>query len=133
MYSAGQLRLYANLRRHVAVVGTPGLGTTIGVQSWSQAPFTSLPLPTVALLGLGLATPPVTLPPFGQLRLDAASMLLLSMLLTTNGAAMTNLAIPNLPSLAGLPIYLQSVVEGRDVHGSPELRFTNALRLTLHP
>jgi hypothetical protein len=89
------------------------------------------PLLLVSFVGFSLVPTPLPTP-FGMLRLDPANVVLLPGTATATSLA-SPLAIPNVPALNGARLYFQSLVEGRDLHGNPELRLTNAMGETLRP
>lgn len=129
----GQSRIYANLTRHVSVPEFSRVGGTLRVLTHAAAHRITAGLQTTTFASLGLASSPITLPPYGTLRIDPASAITLSSGLTTPStrAFETNVPIPPDTGLRGASIYLQAIVEGRDLSGQPEFRFTNALRETL--
>jgi hypothetical protein len=135
--NAGQTRLLANLTRHVSIDGPPRLGTTQVVRTWTLPPTQMQTAPRLAVTyaSFGLLPSAVALPPFGNVQIDPTSIVQFSagLVAPTAGNLAANLVIPNTPTLAGLSIYFQAIVEGRTSTGAPELRLTNALGQTLRP
>ncbi len=100
------------INRHRDLVpGQPAIGQPWTPVVWSQPGYATGPHFTglgVSLVGL---TSPFPLPPFGELAIDLNVGVVFSGMTTLPGSASPfALAIPNQPTLVGLPLFLQGIV-----------------------
>jgi hypothetical protein len=70
---------------------------------------------------------------FGVVGIDPATAVPLAAGLTTNGSFLATLSIPANAAFLGQLVTAQSIVEGRDALGQPELRLTNVVGQPLTP
>ncbi len=114
-----------NLHRHVTNVAPPAPGAVWNLEFASQPGYgTTL---RAALLGIGFGALPgaVEVPPWGSLWLDtnAPTLYLPFYFQPLDAPLPVSIAIPALPGLSGLPIFVQGLVE--EPPGLPFAHFTN--------
>lgn len=127
----GSYDLFLNRQRQIAVPRLPVLGGTLQVDVHAAAASTASPAFGVVMIASALR--PAPMPFWGVLRVDLAAVFATEGLLVdpTTGVASLRGAVPNVPALAGLDVYLQALV----LHDQnvANWRFTNAVRETLVP
>ena len=110
---------WVNLLRHVDAAAAPQRGGIYDVSLHGRPGSAATPGLLFAALG-SIALP---LPGYGTLRLDPASMTLLGAAASTSPAHTVQLAVPNVPALAGTTLHLQAAV----LDPLDGLRLTNAI------
>lgn len=129
----GHMQLFANTRRHVSANAWLHVGGSASIVTRAVAangPASLLACTFAATAGLPAS---LSVPPFGELWLDPSAIVILASGFTVGSAFTSSVAIPNDPGLVGIPLYFQSLVEGRTSTNQPELRFTNVTRETIQP
>jgi len=97
---------WVNLLRHVDAAAAPQRGGIYDVSLHGRPGSAATP----GLLFAALGSSALPLPGYGTLRLDPASMTLLGAAASTSPAHTVQLAVPNVPALAGTSLHLQGAV-----------------------
>jgi len=120
-----------NRHRHVTVPAPPAIGQSWTVELWGQ-PGYGVGTRT-ALLGIGLArlSQPVVVPPFGTLWLDLGVPFLLqpALIAPAAGAVPLVFAIPPAPSIVGVTLHMQALIE--ETAGVGDVRLTPLVSTTI--
>lgn len=99
-----------NFLHHVVAPTAPTLGSSYSVDLYTR--------PGVSTLGVvfgALGPGQISLGTFGSLRLDPASIAIISVQLLTPGPTSVTLAVPNVPALVGAALHFQAIVDDPQV------------------
>ena len=117
-----------NLHRHLANPLAPAPGTDWNLEIASQPGYGQVPRFGIVAVGLAPLPSPLTLPPWGDLRLDLATtgLFLAAAFQPFDGVQTVTISVPPIPQLSGLPLFAQGLVEE-----PPSAHFTGLVATTI--
>lgn len=120
-----------NRHRHVDSPQAPVVGADWNIEVWNQPGYGTTPRFGILAVGLVLLPAAVDLPPWGNLWLDLSVPALFYPVgfLPFDGAQTVTIAIPAIPSLVGLGVHAQALIE--EPPGLPFAHFTNLSSTTI--
>jgi hypothetical protein len=127
-----ETKLYVNLHRQLHVREPARPGFTTRVELSAQPGYASGFQVVLPFASTSRSTPALSIPRLGRLRLDPTDLFVLPPVLVPppGGTAALDVAVPGVPALRGLPMYVQAVV--LHTFQPHDARFTGALRVPIH-